>query len=368
MSIRNASGEKLGHFASELYPNTIYRSAVYKYLLRDYLCYYEAPTVVKDNYSSIGFKPSYEKYLVTGSLWVVARWLGISIEEARERYGYRLSDVWEDNECDEFQYVKLYTSREGVRKITIPRKDLDLSKAGTRVVPVYALDIGIRELYRVASSDYTSVVFIKDGGAVREINVTFNPDKLREIYDSSYVSENMEYVYDGNFAENPYLERGYIRVFEVGSSKYDSPLRCINFSRIISFGVGDPDLAYINIDLTGVMGVFKDCVNNNLLDSQEIVATLKEYGVGGEEAFDGKAVVTPMDLISWAEGREVLLGTVFLRELALFMISNPQWFDGYDGCKRLSEKMYSDSVSDASSSSDNSDEVFDGFNLGDLDF
>lgn len=368
MSIKNNSGESLGHFASELYPDTIYKSAVYKYLLRDYLCYYEAPSYVKDNYASEGFKLSYKKYLVTSSLRVVALWLGMSLEDVTAKYGYRLSEVWSDNECNEFQYVKLYVNKDGVRKVTVPRKDLDLFKSGTRVIPVYALDSGIKELYRVASKDYTNVVFLKDGGAVREINITFNTDKLRSIYDSSYVSENMGYVFDGVFADNPYLERGYIRVFEVGSSKYDSPLRCINFSRILSFNVGNPDLAYINIDLTGVMSVFRDCINNNMLDFHEIVNMLKEYEVGGENAFDGKDIYSPMDLISWAEGREVLLGTVFLRELALFMIGNPEWFDNYDGCKRESYTENSKTKSRTSKSDGNEVSSLEDLSLDELDF
>ena len=31
---------------------------------------------------------------------------------------------------------------------------------------------------------------------------------------------------------------------------------------------------------------------------------------------------------------EVLLSTVFLRQLSLFMIGNPQWFGGYTGEKK----------------------------------
>lgn len=332
MSYKNKDEVKLGSFVAQFYPDTIYRSAIYKYLLRDYLCYYEAPTVTKDTKSGYGYKSSYNKCLVTSNLYVIAAWLGISLEEADAQYGSRLDEVCDDNGCDMFQYVKLYETKEGVRKITKPRKDLDLSLSGTRIIPVYALERGVNILYKLCSEDFYSISFVKDGGMKRVINTTFDISKLRDIYgDTDFFRIGVEGMYNGDFINNPTLERGYIRVFEAGASKYDSALRSINYARILEFKKEEPDLTYINIDLSSVMEEFSRGINNAMINVSEIVDMLDIFDVGQERKIGDRKILTTQDLESWANGQEVLLSTVFLRQLALFMIGNPQWFSGYTG-------------------------------------
>lgn len=331
MSHRNNAGEKMGHFAARLYPETVYRSAVYKYLIRDYLCYYEAPTVVKDT-GGYGFKDSYNKNLVTSNLYVVANWLGITIDEADAQYGYRVDECCIDNECDMFPYLKLYETKDGVRKVSKPRKDLDLSLEGTRVIPVYALKVGVDALFRLCSDDFYSVDFFKDSGQARTINTTFNTSKIREVYgDTDFFRQGVGSMYNGNFLENPNMGRGYIRVFEVGGSKFDSPLRSINYARIIGFRKEEPDLTYIDIDLSSVIKTFESGITTTSADVSEIVDMLKIYDVGRINEPDTKNIGSTMELLSWAESQEIVLSTVFLRQLALFMIGNPQWFNGYTG-------------------------------------
>lgn len=332
MSECNSDGVKIGKFAADIFPETMYRSAIYKYLLRDYLCYYEAPTVVKDTSSNYGFKSSYDKYLITSNLQVVARWLGISPDDADLMYGSRIEESCDDNECDMFPYLKLYITKEGVRKVSKPRKDLDLSQEGTRIIPLYALKKGVDMLYKLASEDFYEVEYVKDGGQVRTINVTFNVDKLRDIYGvSDFFLHGVEAMYNGDFEQNPNIERGYIRIFEVGASKYDSPLRAINYARILSFKKAEPDLTYVNIDLSSVMETFTSCINHIEADVEEIVDMLDVFEVGSERKINGREIKTTQDLEIWAENQEILLSTVFLRKLALFMIGNSYWFKGYTG-------------------------------------
>lgn len=340
MSEKNSDGVKIGKFAADIFPETMYRSAIYKYLLRDYLCYYEAPTVVKDTSSNYGFKSSYDKYLVTSNLEVIARWLNMNIEDADILYGSRIEESCDDNECDMFPYVKLYITKEGVRKVSKPRKDLDLSTEGTRIIPLYALKKGIDILYEKAKDDFYNVDYVKDGGQVRTVNITFNVDKLRDIYGSSdFLLKGLESMYDGDFEGNPNIERGYIRIFEVGSSKYDSPLRAINYARILGFKKEEPDLTYINIDLSSVLSTFVSHINSINADIEEIVDMLDVFEVGSERKVNGREIKTTQDLEIWAENQEILLSTVFLRKLALFMIGNSHWFGGYTG-EPKDEKTY----------------------------
>lgn len=325
MSLKNKDGEKIGSFAAEIYPNTVYRSAIYKYLLRDYLCYYEAPTVHQEYYSNGGYKAHYDKFLATSNLEVIARWLDISLDEAEMLYGSRIEASCEDNECDLFPYVKLYKTKEGVRKVTKPRKDLDLCKIGTRIIPLYALKIGIDYLYSFAKDDFVAVDFVKDGGADRDIVTTFSTSKLRELYgETDFFREGVQGMYDGDFEYNSTLENGYIRVFEAGASKYDSPLRAINYARITGFRKAEPDLTYINIDINKSVESFKMGIHDLAVPLKEVIDMLKVFEVGSTEDLD--KVNTVSDLENWVDGQQILLGTVFLRKLALFMIGSSTLF------------------------------------------
>lgn len=336
MSIVNDKGDKLGSLVSSVYEFCSYRTAVYKYLLRDFMCYYECPIVKRDD-NITGVKNSFNKYLITSNINVVAMWLGISVEDAEAQYGARLYGVDEDNECDLFPYLKLYETKDHVRKVTRPRKDIDLGESGTRIVPIFALKAGVNVLYNLLKEDTYNVNFCKDSGQVRTINTTFNVDKIKEVYKDDFVSIYLKDLYNGDFINNPALERGYIRVFEMGSSIYDSPLRAINYARIISFEQAEPDLAYIYTDIDSVADTFKDYINSVNIDIKELVDMLDAFEVGTTRSINNLRLMSIEDVETWVETQQVLLSTVFLRQLSLFMLGNPQWFKGYTGAPRIPE-------------------------------
>lgn len=327
MSIENKDKLSMGHIIYELciYQESSYRTSIYKYLMQNYLCYYECPTVIRGG--DFGIKNSYEKLLVTSNLHVIASWLGITVEDAKSLYGSRIDDASSDNGCDLFPYVKLYMAKDGTRKVSKPRSDLDLGKKGTRVIPLYALEVGVSLLYDKLKSDVYNVSFYKDGGQLRTISTTFNVDRLIDIYgDGDYIRSAFESWYSGDFTENSSLGRGYIRVFEVGASVYDNPLRSINYARIVKIENGTPDLAFINVDLSSVVSKFKDGIYSNNANIKEVVEMLNVFDVGSERKLNGRDLVSLQDLESWVDGQELLLSTVFLRQLSLFMTGNPQWF------------------------------------------
>lgn len=336
MSIKNDKGEKLGSLVSPMYEFCSYRTAVYKYLLREFMCYYEAPIILKDaNYS--GTKNSFNKYLITSNIRVVATWLGISVEEAEAQYGARLFGVDEDNECDLFPYLKLYEDKNHVRKVTKPRKEIDLGIHGTRIVPIFALKAGVDILYNLFKEDTYDVKFCKDSGQVRTINTTFSLDKIMGVYKEDFVNTYKDSIYDGDFVNNPTLERGYIRIFEMGSSVYDSPLRAINYARIISFEKAEPDLTYIYTDIESVASTFIDYIYSGNVDVKELVDMLDVFEVGTTRSINNLRLMSLNDVEAWVESQQVLLSTVFLRQLSLFMLGNPQWFKDYTGAPRITK-------------------------------
>ena len=164
--------------------------------------------------------------------------------------------------------------------------------------------------------------------------------EIRKIYkDNDFISRGVQGMYDGDFIKNPYLERGYIKVFEMGSSVYDSPLRSINYARIISFKQGDPDITFINIDLENVEESFMKGIDSPKVKLPEVVAMLREFNVASKYPDDNCGRT---ELENWVSGQKILLGTVFQRNLALFMLANPQWFSEYNG----SPESYSGEIND----------------------
>lgn len=340
MSIQgNEKNPKLGTIISRVYEECAYKVSIYKYLITEFLCYYEVPSVVKSSEGVNGFKSGYSKCLITANVGVIANWLGVSYEEAKAQYGARVdgANPKYDDGSNMIPYVKLYETKDGVRKITKPRSDLDLSTSGTRVVPVFALQVGVDALYNKLKECTYDVTFVKDSGQKRLINTTFNEDYIRSIYEEGgYVDKAVESWYNGEFLKNSALERGYIRVFEVGASIYDSPLRSVNYARIVSFEKAEPDLAYINIDLDSVLSSFKDGIYSvKGLSVSEVVESLKLFEVGSGYTINGVKLLSVNDLEVWADAQHMLLSTVFLRQLALFMMGNPQWFGGYTGAPKV---------------------------------
>ena len=97
-------------------------------------------------------------------------------------------------------------------------------------------------------------------------------------------------------------------------------------------------MAYINIDLDSVLDSFKNGIYSvNGLSVSEVVESLKLFEVGTDYAINGVKLLSVNDLEVWADAQHMLLSTVFLRQLALFMMGNPQWFKGYTGAPKVIE-------------------------------
>lgn len=346
LSILNNQNRKFGSMVASMFEYTPYKQAVYKYMLHDFLCYYESPIVKKETNLN-GFKNSYNKYLVTSNINVVAEWLDIPVEEADKLYGARLSEVDIDNEEVYYQYVKLYADKSGVHKVTRPKVDLDLSTSGIRLTPVFALKAGVDYLFKQLSEGTYDVTFCKDSGQERVICTTFNKDLIVDLYkNEKFVNKHFTESYDGDFLANSTLERGYIRIFELGSSIHNYPMRSINYARILKFEKADPDMSYMNIDLDNVLCIFIESIYSDSfrnVDIEEVVDALDMFDVGTSREVFNVRIDSVSKLENWANSQNILLSTVFIRQLALFMIGNPQWFNGYTGEPKQSGSGSADS-------------------------
>lgn len=337
MKIEDGEGVRLGTYISNIFQEGSYRTSIYKYMLMNFLCYIEVPT--KSFRTDTGdFKKSYNKILATASTEVMARWLGVDIDELPSKYAERVFDINMDDGEDCLPYVKLVETR-GVRKISVPRLNIDVSEIGTRVIPLFMLKAGVDTLYERFKEGMVKVSFFKDGGQLREMYTTLDFNKVREIYGGgSFLDDSINDSYDGNFLENKYLYKGFIKLPEIGGSRYDGPTRSLNYARIYSIEYNaEPDLSFINIDLTTVVEAFTDGVLANSSSAGEIIAMLEAFGIDGKAWVNtveqGKRYATRdvSSLLQWVEERNLLYSTVFVRELCLFMLANPQWFKGFTG-------------------------------------
>lgn len=342
MAVKNNKGVKLGSMISEVFIESSYRSAIYKYLLMNFLCYIEVP--------SFSFKTdtgqmaeTFNKVLATANTRVVAEWLGMDEDDLPDKYRSRIYTIDMDDGDDELPYIKFTETKEGVRRAVCPKNNIDVSAKGCRVIPLFMLKAGVDALYSKFKEGIVKVEFLKDNGQIRGIFTTLDFPKVKEIYGSGdYYDSAVLDSYDGDFLKNRSLSRGFIRVPEIGGSKYDGGTRSINYARIISIDYNEePDLAFINIDLGTVLEGFQNGVQKHANKAKDIVDMLEIFEIDGgawkseigkKTRFLNKDMVS---LLTWSEEQKMLLSTVFLRDLCLFMLGNPQWFGDFTGEPRV---------------------------------
>ena len=327
MSVLNNKGKSLGAMTLEAigYEDN-YRVNLYRYLLNDYLCYCEIPSVVKQK-DSVGFRDSYSKCLITTNISVIANWLGISYAEAKMFYGGRCDSNDFERDDDLTSYVKLTVSKDGIRKVSKPRKELDLQSKGLRISPLFALMDGIEELYNVCKKGFHDISYIKDSGQERTVNICFDYSELCNIYkDKGLLAGAFEQQFDGRNVDLSQIERGYIRVIEVGTSLKSGPVRSLNIARIIKIKEAKPDLTFIDVVLEEVKDKFLNTLITSNLNFKEFADMLEIFKVGNGGVYNDKKISSLFELEVWVDQQEAVLSTPFLKQLALFMMGNPQWF------------------------------------------
>lgn len=338
LKLEDNVGQVLGNKLKMFYPNVSPYLASAKYFLRDFLCYIEVPTFHTERETGLK-KASYTKFLATANLEVANFWVEGDLSETVSKYEKSVI-YFDEVETDDYEVpiLKLGSNKNG-RSITRPRSYLDLSKKGTRVVPVFALRSYVDTLYKRIHSDVARVTFIKDNGTLRELDTCMSEELLVDLYkDSSFVAGMLESAYDGDFLGSKVIDRGYIRVPEVGSSIYDgSGIRAISYTRIaeIQYGV-EPDMEFARVDLDGVVFAFSSKLSKLTLDEVGRVANaLVADGFDVSSLIDSegrhKFQIDSYQLENWADLMNRVLSTTFQRNLYLFMVSNPQWFGGYTG-------------------------------------
>lgn len=305
----------------------------YDYLLSISVCYVEVPKwTTKNGYQ----QESYDKYLVTKNPSLMGTWMGQSASEMQIRYSVRIGANSVDYNNNELRFAKLGTSKKG-NSITIPRSAVKVEKM--TCIPLYMLYGYIEGFKPILQDNIVKFSYLKDNGTIRELATTLSSDILMDYYkDNMFVATmlsqvDINTVKQGGLMLSSKIHRGYIKVPEVGASRYDSTgARSLNVARLLKAEiVKEVDRSFIDVDLSSV------CYNAELQLEYALKHSENEFkdiyeSLTNEKASDDLSVIELYNkAIEYIRERDMLFSTTYHRILHTYLINHPIWFPKYTG-------------------------------------
>lgn len=308
------------------------RTLFIDYLLSVSACYIEIPKyVTKDGLA----QRTFDKFLVTKNPSIMAVWMGCQPAEMQAKYSTRIANTQVEMGDNSLRVVKLVSSAKG-NSISCPRGALSTKEM--TCIPLfmlYAFQKGFEESLKTKIIKFT---YLKDNKTIRELCSTLNHDILMNYYnDTQFVggmltSSDIDSQKQGGLQMSSKMNRGYIRIPEIGSSIYDrSGVRSLNIARILKMEeVSEVDRTFIHVDLNSCVQNFYDCLDYAVKKFPDQIPAMY-VSITGEQPETDQTLVIVSKLNAFVQSRSVILSTTFHRELHLFMINNPQWFPLYTG-------------------------------------
>ena len=309
----------------------------FDYLMTVSICYIEIPKFTTKNGMHL---KTFDKFLCTRNPAIMATWMGTSTNEMQVKYSSRITVRQVEFNNNEMRFVKLNHTKKG-NSVTVPRNASSIEEM--KCIPLYMLYAFTEGFKSVLSNNIIEFKYLKDNGTVRELNSTLSESILMDYYhDNLFVGTMLQGV-DINSVEQgglmlaSHVNRGYIKVPEIGASRYDGTgVRSLNIARLLSMRVvPEVDRTFIDVDLNGVVASF-----DNALDyiASKDSSLIKDIYVGliGEEPEDPSNIAGMISkMMTYVNDRSTLLSTTFYRSLHLFMIRNPIWFPLYTGLRTV---------------------------------
>ena len=308
----------------------------YDYLLSSSICYIEF-TKLATNKSGVQYV-KYEKFLATRNTDLIANWLGISKDEAYSKYAERVESNYSNLWCNSLRVAKLVYKNDE-HSVSIPRNPIQVMSI--RCVPLFCLNafmLGVSQFIKTGILKFT---YYKDNGTLRELTTTLNNDIYMKFYkDTNWtrnVMNNCGYysMLERGQKVSKELSRGYVRLPELGASKYDlSGNRTVNLGRIVKIEKleeKDVDTSYINVDLNSATKNFIMCVDYLVKALPQEIKPMAIALTNGTFAENATVSNIQVAIESWVLEQEAILTTQFRRALHKFMVSNPLWFPNYTG-------------------------------------
>lgn len=307
----------------------------YDYLMTISICYVEIPKyVTKDGMPMT----TYDKFLCTRNPAIMGAWMGADPSEMQAKYSSRITSRQVEFNINELRCVKLNHTNKG-NSITVPRTAYNVEKM--TCIPMYMLYAFVEGFKPLIQNGIVKFSYLKDNGTIRELATTLNEDILKDYYDDNIFINTMlagvdiNTVQQGGMTLSSKMNRGYIKVPELGASVYDGTgVRSLNIARLLKAEkIDSVDRTFLKVDLNSVPANF-----NNGIDY--IVKTMPDSlkdcykALVGEEFDETKCSNIPViaeTCKSYVAGRSAFLSTSYHRDLHIFMISHPEWFPLYTG-------------------------------------
>ena len=316
----------------------INRTLFFDYLLTVSVCYVEVPKYITQNGVPV---KSYDKFLATRNPTLMGTWMGEPTFTMQAKYSSKIGITPADLTNGTLRLVKLSSSPKGT-SIICPRKTFNASEI--TCIPLFMSYAFIKGAETVMKDNIVGFTYLKDNGTLRQLNTTLSSDILYDYYqDTAHVGVMLENVDipdmsasdDGLVHISKGQGRGYVRVPEVGLSKYDATgVRALNISRILRCErVDSVDRSFIDVDISSVIHNFNECVDYLASTNPDAVLPMaKALGVFSED------VTIPTELASllsevktFVSNQDTLFSTKYREQLHLFMIQNSVWFSRYTG-------------------------------------
>ena len=349
---------EIAKYRAKVYEN-VYNTAIQfdnsssdkeKYLFMDYLltssiCYVEIPKyVTKEGIP----QQTYDKFLVTKNPAIMGAWMGMSPDEMQIKYGSKVASSIYELTNGEVRFVKCVTNAKG-NSISVPRSSFSCDKI-TTCVPLfmlYAFMKGLEEFYTEGILKFT---YLKDNNTLRELFTTTSSAILMDYYkDQNYVNmvlSGTDIATDkqGGMMLSSKQSRGYVKVPELGLSRYDATgVRALNLARILKVEkVTEVDRSFIDVDLDSCVDNFYNCVDYITVHMPDKLPLVFQQVCGNDAKLpEGASQVVVLDeLHKFVDTRNVLLSTTFHKALHKYMVSNPELFPYYTGlpCRKATEE------------------------------
>lgn len=324
-----------GNFGILPYDNKVNKALFYDYLLSVSLCYVEIPKWVTKNGVP---QKTYDKFLATRNPAIMAAWMGFSVNEMQAKYSARIGQSNVDFIEGELRAAKLTSSAKG-NSVSIPRNNLPVEEM--TCMPLFMLYAMTSGFWGILQNSIIKFTYLKDNETVRELPSTVNFDILMSYYsDNAFISAMLRGVDvfstdQGGMMLSTKQSRGYIKVPELGCSKYDySGVRSLNISRLLRMEVVESvDRTFIDVDLNSVVDSFKSAIDSIIVSAPDnIVRIYNDLNIQDEGVSTDTSVIALAEKIkSYVDTCNIILTTSFKRALHLFMIQHADIFPLYTG-------------------------------------
>ena len=201
---------------------------------------------------------------------------------------------------------------------------------------LYAFTEGFKTILQDNIIEFT---YLKDGGQERVLNSTLNEAIIMNYYnDNNYLNSvlqgvDINSVDQGGMKLSQHVNRGYIKVPELGASKYDSGVRSLNIARILDMKVvKEVDRSFINVDLNNVIANFEEALNFIAIRNASVLPDIFTALVKEDPPSQDTAILVNA-IMRYVNDNHMFLSTTFDRSLHKFMISNTTWFPLYTGVR-----------------------------------